>query len=55
MPQLVHIQIKFAIATASHGHILKVHMNEHTRLNKVMNFTSPRKVYGTYNSNMGGT
>jgi len=36
MPQLVHIQSECALATASYGNILGVHMNEHVLLINVM-------------------
>ena len=30
MPQLMHIHIEYTLATASHGYILRAHMNERT-------------------------
>ena len=38
MLQLVQIQSKFALAMASHGYILRAHMNECTLCNDAMVF-----------------
>ena len=41
MLQLVHIQIEYALAPASHGYIIRAHMNKCTSLNNVMGTWCP--------------
>ena len=43
MPHLMRIHIEYTLATASHGYILKAHVNERTHI--VENVMSTKKKY----------